>query len=62
MPERVDAAIQLRKQAERLRIIAYNGAARQQSSELVRIARQLDDEARKLEAAAIRDLGTEPSV
>lgn len=53
--ERVDAAMALRAQAERLRQIASNES--RLSPELTRMAHDLDDQARKLEAAAIRDLG-----
>jgi len=56
MPERIDAAIMLRKKAERLRKLAK--AQEPVSPELMmRIAAHLEDQARKLEAAAIRDLG-----
>lgn len=55
MPERVDAALRLRAQAERLRQVAKLHI--ELSPQLVQIAGALEDEARKLEAAAIRDLG-----
>lgn len=56
MPERIDAAIALRAKAERLRQIAKRNMT-PLSTELLRMAQDLDEEARKLEMAAIRDLG-----
>ncbi|HEY3919218.1 MAG TPA: hypothetical protein VGL83_15620 [Stellaceae bacterium] len=54
MPERVDIAIRLRRQAERLRQMTRETRL---SAQLIRMAGELDEEARMLEAAAIRDLG-----
>ena len=54
MPERIDAAIVLRREARGLRKIAGN--RKPLCLELVRTADTLEDQARKLEAAAIRDL------
>ncbi|HWE72754.1 MAG TPA: hypothetical protein VG328_06305 [Stellaceae bacterium] len=55
MSERVESALHLHAMAERLRNIASAKTAL--SPGLERMARDLEDEARKLEAAARRDLG-----
>lgn len=55
MPERIEAAIALRKHAERLR--EMGSAEPRLSAETQRLAREIEDVARKLEVAAIRDLG-----
>lgn len=55
MPERIDTALALRAKAQRLRQIA--GGNPQLAPELLAMAHELEEEARKLEIAAIRDLG-----
>jgi hypothetical protein len=55
MPERIDASMMLRKNAERLREIARNETT-MVAGELERMAQEMDREAYILEAAAIRDL------
>jgi hypothetical protein len=49
MPARVEAAILMRGSADRLRKIARGQSS--DAAELLRIAHELEDEARKLEAA-----------
>jgi hypothetical protein len=53
VPERIEAAIQLRVNAQRLRQIA--SVETRLSFELIQIAEGLENEARRLEAAVIRD-------
>jgi len=55
MPERIEAAIALRKHAERLRELG--SAEPRLLAEMPRLAREIEALARKLEESAIRDLG-----
>jgi predicted phage gp36 major capsid-like protein len=53
MTERIEAARHIRERAERLRKIASTATAI--SPELMRMAREMDEEADQLEAAYLRD-------